>query len=80
MAFSVISGIYVFFFLPELKGRSLEELDYMFEARIPTRQFASFDSRALLEEKKRQHHIDITDVKEETEKLEGGAYDNVATV
>jgi hypothetical protein len=80
MAFSILSGIYVFFFLPELKGRSLEELDYMFEARIPTRQFASFDSRELLEEKKRQHHTDIADVKEETEKIEGGAFDTIATV
>lgn len=27
------------FFLLELKGRSLEELDEMFEARLPTRKF-----------------------------------------
>lgn len=28
-AFSVLSGLYAFFVVPELKGRSLEELDYV---------------------------------------------------
>jgi SP family sugar:H+ symporter-like MFS transporter len=51
----LISGIFVFFFLPELKGRSLEELDYMFEAHIPTRQFKAYDTTSMLEEKRREH-------------------------
>jgi hypothetical protein len=49
--------------------RSLEELDYMFEARIPTRQFGKFDSTAMMEEKRRQHHTNVEDVREEPEKM-----------
>jgi len=49
--------------------RSLEELDYMFEARIPTRQFAKFDSTAMLEDKRRQHQTNVEDVREEPEKM-----------
>jgi len=46
----------------------------MFEARIPVRQFAKFDATAMLEEKRRQHHTTVEDVREEPEKLavEGG--------
>lgn len=56
---------------PTFLGRSLEELDYMFEARIPTRKFASFDSSAMLEEKRRQHQTTVPDVKnDEPEKIE----------
>lgn len=68
MAFSFISGVYVFFFVPELKGRSLEELDYMFEARISTRSFRSFDSSAMLREKRQEHHTRVEDVMEVPEK------------
>jgi hypothetical protein len=47
----------------------LEELDYMYAARIPTRQFASFDSRVMMEDKRREHHNNAEDVREEPEKL-----------
>jgi hypothetical protein len=30
-------------FVPELKGRSLEELDLLYEAGVPARKFASYD-------------------------------------
>ncbi|KAK8843942.1 hypothetical protein IAR55_006734 [Kwoniella newhampshirensis] len=58
MGFSIISGIWVFFMVPELKNRSLEELDYMFEARVPIRKFKSFDTTELLAQKKREHGTD----------------------
>jgi hypothetical protein len=51
------SGVFVFFFLPELKGRSLEELDYMFEAGVPTRKFSSFDSSQMVEQKRHEHGV-----------------------
>lgn len=38
MLFSCIS---MYFWLPETKGRSPAELDAMFEARVPARQFKS---------------------------------------
>ena len=58
--------------MPELKGRSLEELNYMFEARIATRDFAKFDSAGMLEDKRREHHTTLEEVKkEEVEMIEG---------
>ena len=41
----------------------------MFEARISTRQFAKFDSTAMLKEKRRQHQTNVEDVREEPEKM-----------
>lgn len=39
---SFLALLWVYFFLPELKGRSLEELDEMFESRVPTRKFRKY--------------------------------------
>ncbi|BDD57002.1 hypothetical protein MAP00_002411 [Monascus purpureus] len=39
---SFLALLWTFFFLPELKGRSLEELDEMFTARVPTRKFKDY--------------------------------------
>ncbi|KAJ5117138.1 uncharacterized protein N7443_003048 [Penicillium atrosanguineum] len=38
----LISATFIFFFLPEVKGRTLEEIDEMFEQRLPARKFASY--------------------------------------
>ncbi|KAH8883089.1 general substrate transporter [Thozetella sp. PMI_491] len=38
----VIAALWVFFFLPETKGRTLEEIDEMFAAKVPARKFASY--------------------------------------
>jgi hypothetical protein len=38
----VIAAAWVFFFLPEVKNRTLEEIDEMFEARLPARKFAAY--------------------------------------
>ncbi|TYJ52670.1 hypothetical protein B9479_006719 [Cryptococcus floricola] len=38
-----LSVAFVFFYIPETKGRTLEEINFMMEARIPTRQWKSFD-------------------------------------
>lgn len=37
--FSVVAVIWVWFMIPETKNRSLEELDEMFQALVPTRGF-----------------------------------------
>ena len=34
--------MFVFFFVPETKGRSLEQLDEMFAKRVGTRQFKNY--------------------------------------
>ncbi|KAF1844811.1 monosaccharide transporter-like protein [Cucurbitaria berberidis CBS 394.84] len=38
----VISATWVFFFLPEVKNRTLEEIDEMFEARLGARKFGTY--------------------------------------
>lgn len=44
-SFSVLMGIYAFLRVPETKGRSLEELDELFERGVPARKFVSYESR-----------------------------------
>ncbi|RDL29893.1 MFS general substrate transporter [Venustampulla echinocandica] len=39
---SIVTAVWVFFFLPEVKGRTLEEVDEMFEAKIPARKFRQY--------------------------------------
>ncbi|KAI1092188.1 putative maltose permease [Rostrohypoxylon terebratum] len=51
---SLVAGIWIYFFLPEVKDRTLEEIDEMFEARIPARKFRKYrctGSHAVLEDK-----------------------------
>ncbi|KAI1276823.1 MFS monosaccharide transporter-like protein [Xylaria sp. FL0933] len=37
-----IAGAWVWLFLPEVKGRTLDEIDEMFEARVPARKFRKY--------------------------------------
>ncbi|SPQ23489.1 ed6c590e-0083-4974-8011-9bb327d74cdd [Thermothielavioides terrestris] len=37
-----VSALWVFFFLPEVKNRTLEEIDEMFEARLPAWKFRKY--------------------------------------
>ncbi|KAE8400124.1 general substrate transporter [Aspergillus pseudonomiae] len=39
---SVVGFLFVFFFVPELRQRSLEQIDEMFNEQLPTRGFASY--------------------------------------
>lgn len=34
--------MWVYFYLPEIKNRTLEEIDEMFEARLPARKFRKY--------------------------------------
>lgn len=38
----VVSAVWVFFFLPEVKNRTLEEIDEMFEQRLSARKFGTY--------------------------------------
>lgn len=42
MGFSVFAIIFCAFFVPEFKGRSLEELDILFDNRVPAHRFNSY--------------------------------------
>jgi SP family sugar:H+ symporter-like MFS transporter len=37
-----ITVVWVYFYLPEIKNRTLEEIDEMFEARLPARKFRNY--------------------------------------
>ncbi|KAF2818647.1 MFS monosaccharide transporter-like protein [Ophiobolus disseminans] len=37
-----LTVVWVYFFLPEIKNRTLEEIDEMFEAKLPARQFRKY--------------------------------------
>lgn len=39
---AMVAAIWVYFFLPETKGRTLEEIDEMFEARLGARKFRKY--------------------------------------
>ncbi|KAH8881843.1 general substrate transporter [Thozetella sp. PMI_491] len=41
---ALFAGVWAFFFFPELKGRSLEEVDELFEAGLGARQFKHYES------------------------------------
>jgi hypothetical protein len=45
-ATSLLTCVYTFYFHPETKGRSFQEIDEMFHKRIPARKFASFVTEA----------------------------------
>ncbi|KAL2005365.1 hypothetical protein VTN00DRAFT_2576 [Thermoascus crustaceus] len=38
----IVSAVFVYFYLPEVKDRTLEEIDEMFEMRLPARKFATY--------------------------------------
>ncbi|KAF2092639.1 MFS transporter [Rhizodiscina lignyota] len=39
-----VTAIWLWFFFPEVKGRTLEEIDELFEARIPARKFRTYET------------------------------------
>lgn len=51
---SVPVFIYLYLCLPEMKGRSIDELEEMFQDRVPARKFKNHQCR-LTEERKGQH-------------------------
>jgi hypothetical protein len=43
--------VWFYFYIPETKARSLEELDEIFEAGIPARKFRKYECRIVEEAK-----------------------------
>lgn len=37
-----MSFVWTYFYVPETKGRTYEELDIMFERKVPTREFTDY--------------------------------------
>ncbi|KAI1486453.1 general substrate transporter [Biscogniauxia mediterranea] len=58
----VICAVWIFFFLPEVKDRTLEEIDEMFEARVPARKFRGYQctgTHAALQEKRQETRTEV---------------------
>jgi len=55
-----IAFLWVFFFLPEVKGRTLEEIDEMFETKMSARKFRKFVCAGPLREKESAEEKDAT--------------------
>ncbi|CAK7233199.1 hypothetical protein SCUCBS95973_008513 [Sporothrix curviconia] len=51
---SIIAVVWTYFMAPELKGRSLEEIDYMFQERVPIKDFHKFDTSAMIQQRHEQ--------------------------
>ncbi|GJC81843.1 major facilitator-type transporter ecdD [Colletotrichum liriopes] len=45
--FAALGAVWVWFCMPELKGRNLEEIDQLFEANIPAWKFASYETTGM---------------------------------
>ncbi|KAI1813232.1 MFS monosaccharide transporter-like protein [Poronia punctata] len=57
----LVAGTWIFFHLPEVKGRRLEEIDEMFEARLPARMFSKYrctGRHVALDEKPEVVHVE----------------------
>ena len=56
---SVLMSIYLYFCFPEMKGRTYLELEEMFQAKLPARQFSKHvcQSNILLEEVMEKHGV-----------------------
>ncbi|KAI1620991.1 MFS transporter [Exophiala viscosa] len=60
----LIAALWTYFFLPETHGRTFEEIDEMFEARVPARKFSKYQcvgsvaaaAAAARESEKEAHH------------------------
>jgi MFS transporter, SP family, sugar:H+ symporter len=44
---TLLSCVFIYFCVPECKGRTLEEIDTMFNEKVPVRQFGTYPSFAM---------------------------------
>ncbi|KAJ8110487.1 hypothetical protein ONZ43_g5857 [Nemania bipapillata] len=57
----VIAGTWIWLYLPEVKGRTLEQIDEMFEARVSARKFRKYQCTGhhiALDEKPQTDHVE----------------------
>jgi len=66
---NLITFIFIYLFLPETKGRGLEELDELFYSNIPARQFGGYRLRDLIATDQLQSSLDLDDSKPDIEKV-----------
>ncbi|KAI8960251.1 general substrate transporter [Daldinia sp. FL1419] len=57
---NILTFVFFWIFLPDMKGRSLEEIDELFEKRVPTRDFSTFECQSSLQ----AHDIALHNIEE----------------
>ncbi|PYH96660.1 general substrate transporter [Aspergillus ellipticus CBS 707.79] len=61
------AAVWVFFFLPETSGRTLEEIQVLFQRHVPARKFKTYEisdlsGSAALDDKKEAHAMELEEV------------------
>lgn len=64
-----VAIVWIWVFLPETHGRTLEEIDEMFETRIPARQFRKYKCRGHVDHQQKVEGGDVKVSEEENEKV-----------
>ena len=69
---SIVTVAFVFFFLPETRGRTLEEIIYMFEKKVPARKWDEFDTTKMTIGNDKRHRFsgEAEHVEDNEQKLE----------
>ncbi|TIC33118.1 sugar transporter [Wallemia mellicola] len=70
-----LTVVFVYFFLPETRGRTLEEIVYMFENKVPTRHWDEYDTSKMIVPNEKRHRFS-GDIPEHLENLENKEHDN----
>lgn len=52
----LLCTLYCFFCMPETKGRTFEELDVMFERKVPSRKFKTYEINGAIAAQEELHH------------------------
>lgn len=71
--FAILSSIWCWFFMPELKGRNLEEIDQLFEAGLPAWKFRKYQTEGISHDLAvLEHEGGVAKVVDEAEDVETG--------
>ncbi|KAI0195474.1 general substrate transporter, partial [Astrocystis sublimbata] len=68
----VVTALWIWAFLPEVKDRTLEQIDEMFEARVPARKFRKYQCtghHSALDEKPQADHVETQSSHGDVEEL-----------
>jgi hypothetical protein len=74
-----ITVVWIYFFLPEIKNRTLEEIDEMFEAKLPARKFRKYVcvGRHVTDEKLGEKDLDNVHIEHHVEEPKKSTQDKV---
>jgi MFS transporter, SP family, sugar:H+ symporter len=64
---AAVSLIFAYFFVPDCKGRSLEEIDELFASGIPNRKFHEYQLESEEDLKGQPVEVHVRGMKEDTE-------------